>query len=175
MKRKKPILITNRLVLKSISLNDQDIMLDLLTNIDIKRYYMIPDYDTKQEVINLFKKQIEFCNDDKHFEYGIYFEDKLIGFINGCEIEGDTIELGYVISPDKQNNGFASEALKACIDELFDMGFKHIVAGYFVENLASKRVMEKVGMHKTDKEDAIEYKGVKHKTEYYGIDYERVN
>lgn len=170
MLKKKNLIKTDRLVLKNISLLDQEIMVELLCNKDIKKYYMIPNFDSKEDVIKLFKKQIEFCLSDSHFEYGIYLNDVLIGFINECKIENDTIELGYVISPNYQNNGFASESLKAAIDELFRMGYKHIIAGYFSENIASKRVMEKCSMHKLDFEEDIEYNGVKHHTLYYGVD-----
>ena len=49
------------------------------------------------------------------------------------------------------------------------MGFEHVKAGFFEENMASCRVMEKCGMTKLDVEDDIEYRGVMHHCLYYGI------
>ena len=89
---------------------------------------------------------MNFSKSDQHFVYGIYIDQLLIGFVNDCEAEDTTIELGYVIAPEHQGKGFATEAVKACMTELFRMGYEHIKAGYFEENIASRRVMEKCNM-----------------------------
>ena len=80
------------------------------------------------------------------------------------------IEIGYVITPKYQGNGFATEAVKSCIDELFRIGFECIRAGFFEENKASYRVMQKCGMYKIDLEDDIEYKGMLRHCLYYELD-----
>lgn len=82
------------------------------------------------------------------------------------------IEVGYVISPEYKGNGYATEALKAAIDELFRMGYNHVTAVFFEENAASRRVMEKCGMHLLDMEDTEDYQGVTHRCLYCGIDKE---
>lgn len=64
----------------------------------------------------------------------------------------------------------ATEAVSACIDELFRIGLQKVTAGFFEENNASRRVMEKCGMHKLKKEDDIEYGGILHHCLYYGIE-----
>ena len=89
--------------------------------------------------------------------------------MNDCEIKDDAIEIGYVITPAHQGKGFATEAVEACIEELFRMGFAHIRAGFFECNVASCRVMEKCGMHRIELEEDIEYKGVLHHCFYYEI------
>ena len=131
---------------------------------------MIPDFSDKKQAEALFEKMKKYSKDDNHFVYGIYLNNVLIGFVNDCEIKDSMIEIGYVVAPKYQGKGFATEAVRCCIDELFRMGFAHIKAGYFEENLASSRVMEKCGMHKLDLEDDIEYKGVLHHCLYYGIE-----
>jgi ribosomal-protein-alanine N-acetyltransferase len=68
--------------------------------------------------------------------------------------------LGYVIAPEHQGKGFATEAVQACIHELFRMGYEHVRAGYFEGNTASRRVMEKLGMQfEGIQRDAIHVKG----------------
>lgn len=42
--------------------------------------------------------------------------------------------------------GYATEAYKSVIDELFRSGFTKIIAVHHVDNLASGRVMQKCGM-----------------------------
>ena len=170
MEKKQKVLKTERLVLKSYSDSDKDKMVEMLCNDEIKETFMIPDFETKEEAESLFFKLKEFSLSDSHFEYGIYLNDSLIGFLNDCEINGTTIEVGYVVSPEHKGNGYASEALKAAIDELFRMGYEHVTAGFFEENTASRRVMEKCGMHPLDSEDYEEYRGKLHRCLYYGID-----
>ena len=65
------------------------------------------------------------------------------------------IELGYVIHPDYHNHGYATEALLAVIDDLFEKGYQEVMAGAFVENKASIHVMEKCKMKRIDKEEDI--------------------
>lgn len=113
--------------------------------------------------------QKEYSRSCNHFEYGVYLQGEVIGFINDVEIEEDTIELGYVIHPNHQNKGYASEVLQAEIKELFRMGYTCVRTGLFEENIASRRVMEKCKMIKIDKNDDIEYKGKVHHCIYYEI------
>ena len=53
------------------------------------------------------------------------------------------------------------------IKELLKMGFRKVKAGYFEENEASRRVMEKCGMKQLSYTDEIEYRGITHKCLYY--------
>ena len=55
-------------------------------------------------------------------------------------------ELGYVLSKDYWNQGFMSEAVETFIDyAFFKLKLDRIVCSHFVENNASKRVIEKMG------------------------------
>lgn len=175
MKQKKEILTTERLLLRPFSEEDRQDMVAILCNTEIKKTYMIPDFADPKEAEALFERIMNSSRSDNHFVYGIYFQDKLIGFLNDCEIKDSTVELGYVITPVCQGKGFATEAVQCCIDELFRMGFAHIRAGYFEENIASCRVMQKCGMHKIDLEEDIEYRGILHHCLYYEIDRRSLN
>ena len=170
MKKKKATLLTQRLVLKSYDDDDKDKMVALLCNEEIKKTFMIPDFENKEQAERLFERLKEFSRSEDHFEYGIYLEDVLIGFLNDCEIKDAKIEVGYVISPDYKGKGYATEALHAAIEELFRMGYEHVMAGCFEQNKASSRVMEKCGMHRLALEEDIEYQGICHHCLYYGID-----
>lgn len=104
------------------------------------------------------------------FVYGIYLDSVLIGFINNTDISNDEIELDYVIDPNYQNNGYATEAVRASIDALFGIGFKTIKIGAFEENIASIRLMEKCNLFKIQESEMIEYRNKKHNCVYYKIE-----
>lgn len=169
--KKKTFIQTERLVLKPYSKVDTENMIELLTNNEITKTFMVPDFETRDQLDELVKKLITFSNieDVKHLEYEIYLNDALIGFINDCGIEDDEIEMGYVIHPDYQGQGYATEAVRVVINELGEMGFRKITAGLFEENIASRRVMEKCGIKLSSLVDEEEYKGVIHKCNYYEI------
>lgn len=162
--KKKALIETERLTIKPYALEDMDGLVDLLINPEITETFMVPKFESLEQVEKLAKKLIVFSQEDdtKHLEYGIYLDRKLIGFVNDCGIEADEIEIGYVIHPDYQGHGYATEAVRAIICELREMGFHKVSAGFFLENTASYCVMEKCGMHLTDASDEEEYRGEHH-------------
>ena len=158
---------TKRLVLKQMEDQDKAGMLQILTDSQIKKTYMIPDYESEEQVINLFDRIKTYTQKEERIDCGIYLEDKIIGFANTVEIKDKTIELGYVIYPTYWNQGYATEMLTALIQRLFEMGFEEVLTGAFEENAASQRVMQKSGMSLLDMQDEIEYRGKVHKCVYY--------
>ena len=63
----------------------------------------------------------------------------MIGFVNDCGYDDEAIELGYVIDPAFKGRGFATEAVNAVINELREMGFKKVVAGFLKEISAAEK------------------------------------
>ncbi|MFM9976713.1 MAG: GNAT family N-acetyltransferase [Sphingomonadaceae bacterium] len=70
---------------------------------------------------------------------------RLIGGI-GLARDGDDLELGYWIVPSHWGLGFATEAGRAVIETARDtLRLERLVAGHFVDNPASGRVLHKLG------------------------------
>jgi RimJ/RimL family protein N-acetyltransferase len=58
-------------------------------------------------------------------------------------------DLGYTFDPAYGGRGYATEAVAAVVAHAFDrLGVRRITAGCFADNLASVRVLEKVGMRR---------------------------
>lgn len=169
MSEKRVMIKTRRLILQPFTEADQDAMEQLLCNEKIKETFMLPDFTSADEVARLFDKFMEWSQDDSRYERGIYLEHKLIGFVNTVEIVEDTIELGYVIHPDYHSCGYASEALRAVIADLFAKGYHTVCGGAFQENIASCRVMEACGMKRISRTADVEYRGSVHPCVYYAI------
>ena len=172
MRLKPNIISTDSLVLSPLSDNDYLSMIDLFTNEEIKKTYMIKDLISEEEKKRYFNIIKEYTLSKEHYAYGIYKDNSLIGFINDVEINDGEIELGYFISPKEWNHGYASEALKAMINMLFKLGFKKVICGHFIENPISGRVMQKCGMTLIDKKDVIHYHDIDHEVIYYMIERE---
>ena len=57
--------------------------------------------------------------------------------------------LGYLLDPAHHGRGYATEMVRAALDLAFgDLGLRRVTAGCFADNVASWRVMEKVGMRR---------------------------
>ena len=58
-------------------------------------------------------------------------------------------EVGYIFDPAYSGRGYATEAVAAVLAHAFeDLGVRRITAGCFADNLASVRLLEKVGMRR---------------------------
>lgn len=162
-------IVTKRLLLKSITDEDYNNLISILTDEKVSLTYMVPELKTKEQKDKIFNNFKRLSDDNNHFVYGVYFNNELIGFVNDVEIVDKEIELGFVISESYKNQGFATEVLKASIDELFKKDFCTIKTGVFVENKASARVMEKSGMIKVDREEVVNYRGKQKRCYCYEI------
>ena len=130
--KKKALIKTERLIIKPFSAADVDGLVNLLLNPEITKTFMVPKFESVEQMKNLAEKLIDFSReeDTTHLEYGIYLNGKIIDFINDCGIKDEEIEIGYVIHPDNQGHGYATEAVRAIICELREMGFRKVIAGY---------------------------------------------
>ena len=58
-------------------------------------------------------------------------------------------QLGYIFDPAHGGHGYATEAVTAMVAHAFDqLAVRRITAGCFADNLASVRILEKVGMRR---------------------------
>ena len=166
--QKKSCIHTARLTLRPYAPEDTAQLVALLTHPEVTKTFMVPDFATPEQAVALVSRLVAMSRpeDTAHLEYGICLDDRLIGFVNDCGIEEDEIEIGYVVSPDEQGRGYATEAVRAVLEELRGMGFRRVTAGYFEGNKASRRVMEKCGMQPTSETDEEEYRGICHLCRY---------
>ena len=169
MLQRKERIITDRLVLKTIEEKDKKDLLEIVKNPLVKKSYMLPDLTSEEEEEKLFQRLKNSTLNKERFVYGVYSENKIIGFINEVSLEEEVIELGYFIDPKEWNKGYATETLKVAIDELFRMGIKAVQAAHFESNPASGRVMQKAGMYSIDKTEIVEYRNAHHRCLYYEI------
>lgn len=158
---------TSRLHIRPLDLQDADDVTALLTDGQVGKTYMLPEFHSREEALPLFHRLVALSRDTARYVAGIYYEDHFIGILNETDKENYDIEVGYALLPAYHNRGFATEALVGAIEYLRGCGFSRILAGAFSENAASLRVMEKAGMVRIDKTDAIDYRGHVHTCIYY--------
>jgi [ribosomal protein S5]-alanine N-acetyltransferase len=84
------------------------------------------------------------------------------------------VEIGYRMLPEHWNQGYATEASIGLLDYGFkQLGLKKIVSSAHVENLPSRRVMEKIGMKFVD--NRFQYSCMQAYYEITADDYQRTS
>lgn len=163
----------NHICLRSFLPEDQDRILDMVTDNTVNKTYMLPDFANKTDAIPLFERLSKLSYDKSRYVRCISADGKAVGFMNDVIAENGKIELGYVIHPSEQRKGYMTAALKIAINELLASRYETVICGAFEENAASIRVMEKSGMKRTPETEIIEYRNQAHTCVYYAITKEK--
>ncbi|PLR86351.1 GNAT family N-acetyltransferase [Bacillus canaveralius] len=146
-----PILETDRLVLRKLSLEDLEDIYSYGSNQEVSKYVTwdthLSSADTKQ-FLDFVLQQYE---NKKIAPWGIQYKEngRLIGTIDFVwwKPAHKSAEIGYVLAPQYWGKSIATEAAKTIIKFGFtNMDLVRIQAQCFVDNKASARVMEKAGM-----------------------------
>ncbi|MCC3215941.1 GNAT family N-acetyltransferase [Chryseobacterium sp. X308] len=146
-------LYTERLVLRDITIEDQQDIFDYRSDAEANRFQgWIPE--TLEEVENFILRNTTEFNQPESW-YQLLITDKetktVIGDI-GVHFTGDEnaqVELGITLNTSFQGKGYASEALKGIISYLFNDLHKHrITASVDPDNTASILLMERIGLRK---------------------------
>lgn len=165
-----PILETERLILRPITIEDKPAIYKWAGDTEVSRYMIYPNYKSEDDadgwVNNLYLKE-------KEFDYGIVWKEtnELIG--SGGIIynaEKDVWVIGYNIRRDMWGRGIVVEACKRIISHARENYDVRVIRGDFAEeNYKSRRIMEKLGM--TFLED-IEYSKFDGSATFKGKRYE---
>lgn len=83
------------------------------------------------------------------FSWKIVYDDKIVGSIAlyNVDTRSESGELGYIMGSEWQNKGLMTETVDSVLEYAFNQaGFHRIYASCHEDNMASKRVLEKLGM-----------------------------
>ena len=139
-------LTSDRLILRRIREDDAKEIFEGFVNQEEFLYYANKKPRTlKEEQKSLIGIEEKYKN-KKYYNWLITLKDnnKIIGSINMICNEEDCVEFNYALDNRYYNNGYMTEALSRVFSFFFDeVGVKKIIGGCCIENIASKRVMEK--------------------------------
>jgi RimJ/RimL family protein N-acetyltransferase len=110
----------------------------------------LPNESVEETVTFLSGVDAEWAKEEPAFyEFAILYHNEHIGAV-GIYFENGIGELGWIVNKNYWRNGFAYEAAKALVSYFKEyMGTTHFIAHCDTENVASYKVMEKLGMTKT--------------------------
>lgn len=145
-----PVIKTSRLNLRPFTLEDSEPLMEILNTPGILKYYPSSDPPDLERVQRLVKRQLDHWH--KH-DYGWWAVEplsdrSLIGW-SGLQYLPDTdeIEIGYLLSKPYWGKGLATESAAVGIDYGFNqLGIDGIIGIVHPDNIASQRVLEKIGL-----------------------------
>ncbi|MGE7093153.1 GNAT family N-acetyltransferase [Lysinibacillus sp. NPDC048646] len=148
-----PILNTDRLVLRELTVNDAQAILNCFSNPDVLRHYgqnPLTSLDQVKQIINNFSKNFD---EKRGIKWGIELkgQEGIIGTIGFQEwsTEHKRAEISYALFPESWRKGYAMEAVNRVISFGFqEMDLVRIGAIVFTENDASNKLLTKAGFEK---------------------------
>ena len=163
---------TKRLVLRQFTESDAQEIFDGFVNEEDFLYYANKKKRTIQEEIDSLKEIKEKYNNLEYYNWLITLDNKAIGAIHlNVDNYNESVEVNYAIDNRHKGNGYMTEALEAvkhyCLNKL---NANRIYGGCEINNIASKRVMEKCKMvYEGIRKDEIYYHDKYHDLDYYYI------
>jgi ribosomal-protein-alanine N-acetyltransferase len=144
---------TERLLLRRVSKDDLNEILELRGNPETMKFIPRPLVKTEEDALNHFKMIDEKIEKNEGINWAITVRGnpKLIGIIGHYRIqpENHRCEIGYMILPQYKGQGIVTEAIKAVLEYGFeDMNMHSIEAVIDPDNIASERVLQKNGFVK---------------------------
>jgi RimJ/RimL family protein N-acetyltransferase len=108
----------------------------------------------EREFLENLQKEIK---EKKAFAKGIFFNNKLVGFIGTKKIYANESEFGYWLGRKYWGQGIVSEAIRIFVKDFFEnFKIEKLVAGAYKNNIASQRVLEKNGFKKFKEEKVFD-------------------
>lgn len=147
------ILETERLILRELKETDLDDLYAILSDPETMQFYPAPyDQDGTRQWIT---RSIESYNANGFGLWAVLLKEANNKFIGQCgllmqHIDGTQVpEIGYHLNKNYWNNGYITEAAKACMQHGFDrLNMTRIYIHTYVKNIPSQRIAEKLGMQK---------------------------
>jgi [ribosomal protein S5]-alanine N-acetyltransferase len=142
---------TNRLLLRKPALADAPTLFAAyMPDPEVTRYVQWRPHTHIEQTLAFLRSCLEAWDSGKRFPYVITLKgaDNPVGMVD-FHINGTTVGLGYVIGRAFWGHGYVPEAVRAVIDwALNQPEIYRVNASCDVENHASARVLEKVGMQR---------------------------
>ena len=144
------IIETNRLLLRTFTEYDTNLIYELNLDPDVTRYTHDPIKDLAHAAEILEKVIIPQYVLYNHGRWAVHVRSSL-EFLGWCGLkyrsELNEIDLGYRFKKEGWGKGYATEAAWASIQYGFEkIGLQRIVARAEIDNIASWKVLEKCGM-----------------------------
>lgn len=145
-----PVLETDRLVLRRLSLEDAPVIYQLRSDVEVAALTGKAPFLHINEAVAYINKIDNLINNDESIYWVASYkgDNAMIGAacLWNFDIQNETVELGYELLPEFQGKGIMVEIITCILRYAFEvMGIKTIVACPSSDNPPSVKLLEKMG------------------------------
>lgn len=147
---------TERLVLRRVREEDVDRLLEFRNKPEVYKWSLTTEVDP-DEFRAAWRRTLTEAGD---FSSVVEFKSVVIGTASlkvrdgigqdkAAQMVNAEAEIGYLVDPTHAGQGFGTEIARALLRTSFEiLGVRRVTAGCYADNLASVRILEKVGMRR---------------------------
>lgn len=150
---------TPRLTLRRFTQADANLLLQLNSNPEVLKYLHEPPLATEEQALHILNTIIlpQYKNNLGRWAMHLKTTNEFIGWCGLKYLaEADEIDLGYRLIQQYWGNNYATEAATHTLDYAFTtLHLKTIVGRVHIENIASLKILEKIGMQ-FNKEEVVD-------------------
>ncbi|HEX2952943.1 MAG TPA: GNAT family N-acetyltransferase [Bacillota bacterium] len=164
---KTPILESERIVLRPLSLNDAEhIFKSWTSDPEVAKFMIWDQHQRVDDTIEWLKIEEENVDSEEHYTWGFVLKEtgELFGSGGiGFNQEHDCFEMGYNIMKKYWGQGLTTEAGEVILDfAIHTLGEKKLFCRHAVDNIGSKKVMLKLGFKYCSDSTYVSFSGQKH-------------
>ena len=151
----KGTLVTERLILRHIRKDyTEQVFNNWANDPEVTKYMTWNAHESIETTKQIMKHWLEEEGkpETHRFVISLKTTGELIGMIDVVDVQDSQAEIGYCSGRKYWGNGYMTEACKAFMQYLFDIGYQTLVIGADERNIGSNRVIEKCGFTFTHKE-----------------------
>lgn len=146
------VIVTPRLVLRRPALADAPAIYEYARDPEVTRYMDWPTHTDLRDTIAFLQACGPRWQAGEEWAWVLTIKpnDTAVGSI-GCRLRGEAAEIGYVLDRRYWRQGYVGEAARAVVAWAFGLEpVSRVWAMCDTENLVSARVLQKLGMRRTD-------------------------
>ena len=144
------ILETERLILRTWALDDAPKLFEICGDAEVMKYLGTgKPYETIEQANEFLRWATDYQKENNFCRWAVVLKQsrKIVGSCGFARPHATTeIELGYLLARNFWGKGLATEAAAASLQYGFEnLDFREIIAMTDLENVASQKVLEKIG------------------------------
>ena len=164
---KTPILETERLILRPLSLDDvEHIYKRWTSDPDVAKYMVWDVHESVNDTLAWVEQEVNAIEDNDNYTWGMVLKEnnELFGTIGlNRKDNSDVFTFGYNIMKSYWRNGYTTEAGKTVLEFGKNvLGIKKFFCRHATENIASMKVMTKLGFIYSNDSSYERFSGKKH-------------
>lgn len=149
-------ILTARLVLREITENDTNQIVEWRKNPDVYKFFRAPHEITYEEHMNWYTHvylvddlQVQFIAEEKANQIAVG-----VFSVRKCREKNDCVEVSYLLDKDAQGKGFGQEAVSGMLEYArVEWSVNKAIAEIHEENYSSQKMIQKVGFKLQNKRD----------------------